>query len=338
LQHCGYRFHNTRADQLARSLCVLRDRHRELTAKIRAEEDSMSTRDFVSLGFPGLGLKQSRMLLRDIGATRDLAIIDVHTYNFLSEYVEEFNPARRGDYLKAVCWLRDIARCHETSLAAVDLAIWAASKTLSGGRRMLNCVCLASGGLDFLVCMHLLTKQGIEFVPVFVNYGQLNRDREFESLRKGCEALNCRPPIYVDMPGFGKVVKSGVTDAECHIYDDAFTPNRNLLFLVAASAVGYQLGVKRVVLGFLTERSTLFPDQSNKFLRKAEAALSCSLGAEIKIIAPLRSMNKEGVLMISKELGVKSAYSCHAGGAEPCGKCIACLEYEFLEAEDGRTK
>jgi tRNA U34 2-thiouridine synthase MnmA/TrmU len=47
---------------------------------------------------------------------------------------------------------------------------------------MYDAVCLTSGGLDSMVCLHLLRERGIEALPVFINYGQRNLTREFGAL------------------------------------------------------------------------------------------------------------------------------------------------------------
>ncbi len=192
---------------------------------------------------------------------------------------------------------------------------------------MLSCVCLSSGGLDSLVCMSLLSKQGIEFLPVFVNYGQRNNTREFESLVHGCARVGVGAPLVIDVVGFGSAIRSGLTDDRLDVVADAFTPNRNLQFLLLAASVAYQRGLSKIVLGLLSEATAIFPDQTDEFLKFAQAAISCSLGVSMEVVAPLRNMHKAQVVQVAAGLGIASHYSCHAGGAEPCGKCIACLEY-----------
>lgn len=79
--------------------------------------------------------------------------------------------------------------------------------------------------------------------------------------------------------------------------------------------------------GLLTEESAIFPDQTDVFLRTAEEMLSISLGVSIRVICPLRDFTKADVVRTAAEIGIERHYSCHAGG-QPCGRCIACLEYE----------
>ena len=192
---------------------------------------------------------------------------------------------------------------------------------------MYDAICLASGGLDSIVCLHLLRKQGIKALPVFVNYGQRNQKREFGSLIANLKRAKFPLPVVINVSGFGKVIKSGLTDSRKRVLEDAFTPNRNLLFLLLATSVAYSRGISYIVLGFLSERTAIFPDQSDRFLSAASDAIRESLGVKITIICPLREMVKDDVVHLSKALGIFRAYSCHSGTAKPCGKCIACLEY-----------
>jgi len=36
--------------------------------------------------------------------------------------------------------------------------------------------------------------------------------------------------------------------------------------------------------------------------------------------------NKGDVIKLAKKRNIVGTYSCHAGGKEPCGRCISCLE------------
>lgn len=192
---------------------------------------------------------------------------------------------------------------------------------------MYDAVCLASGGLDSLVCLHLLRRQGIRALPVFVNYGQKNQEREFDSLLRNVKDQQFIEPVVIDISGFGKVIRTGLTDPDKRVLEDAFTPNRNLLFLTLGASVGFTKGASSLVVGLLSEKTAIFPDQSDRFLSIAEDAISESLGVSIKIYCPLRDMIKDEVVRLSHALGIKHSYSCHSGTVEPCGKCIACLEY-----------
>jgi 7-cyano-7-deazaguanine synthase len=192
---------------------------------------------------------------------------------------------------------------------------------------MYDAVCLASGGLDSTLCLHLLREQGLQALPVYVNYGQRSHAREWGALVAACRANKFKEPICFEFASFGSIVKSGLTDPTLRVKEDAFTPSRNLLFLVLAAGVAGSRGISNIVIGLLAEHTTLFPDQSDSFLRAAEVALTESLGMTVQIHCPLRDMTKQQVLEIARRKGVSNFYFCHAGTEIPCGHCIACLEY-----------
>lgn len=192
---------------------------------------------------------------------------------------------------------------------------------------MYDAICLSSGGLDSTVCLHLLRENGVNALPVYVNYGQRNHRREWGALSAACEFNRFPQPISFDFSSFGTIIKSGLTNSTLRVNEHAFTPTRNLLFVVLAGAVAYSKGVRNIVLGFLSERTAIFPDQTDRFLKAAQLALTESLGSEIEIYCPLRDMTKQDVLVLARSRGISDFYSCHAGTEVPCGKCIACLEY-----------
>jgi len=193
---------------------------------------------------------------------------------------------------------------------------------------MHDAVCMASGGLDSLVCMLLIKKSGLSALPIFVDYGQINKRLEFGALSDAASIHGFPAPIAVDVSGFGKVIRTGLTDPGKRVNEDAFTPNRNLLFVTIGSAVAFSRGINNVVLGLLSEQTAIFPDQTDSFLTLANSAISESLGHSTRIICPLRDYEKADVVRLAGELGIRRYYSCHSGTEVPCGKCIACLEYQ----------
>lgn len=192
---------------------------------------------------------------------------------------------------------------------------------------MYDAICLSSGGLDSTVCLHLLRESGITALPVYVNYGQINLEREWGALSAACSFHHFPQPVRFDFPSFGGIIKSGLTDAKMRVNEDAFTPTRNLLFLVLGGAVASAKGVRNIVVGLLSERTAIFPDQTDRFLKAAENALAEALGMQIEVHCPLRDMTKQDVLTLARARRISDFYSCHSGTEVPCGKCIACLEY-----------
>ncbi len=197
----------------------------------------------------------------------------------------------------------------------------------------MSLVTLVSGGLDSSLMALLASEEGLCQYPLFIDYGQLNRAREWRACRQVHRAHRLPSPASIRMPGWGKLLTCGLTDASKDIVLDAFLPNRNLLFLLAGSAYAYQVGAHAVAIGLLDESTHLFPDQTRDFLTHGEAVLSHSLGREVRVLAPLMKFSKADVVAVAERRGLTGTYSCHAGGEVRCGRCISCREFEIKTEE-----
>lgn len=196
----------------------------------------------------------------------------------------------------------------------------------------MSVVTLLSGGLDSSLIAVLSQEAGVEQFPLFIDYGQRAKERELAASRRVSEMLGLGELEIAHLDGFGRLIKSGLTDTNLRVLEDAFTPGRNMLFLLVAAAYAVTKGADSIVIGLLHEETCIFPDQTDEFLAMAEALISTSMGLPIKILAPLRDFYKADVVSLAGEKGLTGTYSCHVGGAEPCGNCIACNEFKFGEA------
>ncbi len=192
---------------------------------------------------------------------------------------------------------------------------------------------LVSGGLDSTLIGVMAKEENIEHFPLFIDYGQRAYNQEWLTCQAVHKRLGLPEPIKMDISGFGRVIASGLTNNTLDVKNDAFTPGRNLMFLLMGSAYAYQLGVPSVAIGLLSEKFSLFPDQRPTFLSHAEATIGIALGRQIKILTPLFEFAKADVVMLANEKGVSGTYSCHLGTNEPCGQCISCLEFQFNQGE-----
>ncbi len=188
---------------------------------------------------------------------------------------------------------------------------------------------LVSGGLDSTLISVMAKEEGVQTYPLFIDYGQKAALQEWGACQHIHQKLELPTPVKMDVSGFGKIICSGLTCNEFDIKEAAFTPGRNLLFLLMGSAYAYQVGASTVSIGLLSEQYSLFPDQRSKFIEKAEQAIEAALGKRIKVLTPLSEFSKADVVRLASDKGVSGTYSCHAGGELPCGKCISCLEFEL---------
>jgi len=190
---------------------------------------------------------------------------------------------------------------------------------------------MVSGGLDSTLIGVMAKEEGVEHFPLFIDYGQRAASKEWETCKAVHDALGLPVPTRMDLSGFGRVIASGLTRQELDIKTNAFTPGRNLMFLLMGSAYAYQQGASSVSIGLLAEEFSLFPDQKRQFVAQAETTISAALGRKIKVLTPLIEFSKADVVKLAQSKGVTGTYSCHTGNSEPCGQCIACLEFQFVK-------
>jgi 7-cyano-7-deazaguanine synthase len=195
----------------------------------------------------------------------------------------------------------------------------------------MSMVTLVSGGLDSTVMAVLTQEEGLTQYPLFIDYGQLNREKEMGTCLYNFRRYKLPTPKISQITGYGALLSSGLTDSSKRIYEDAFLPCRNLMFLTIGAAYAHQCGAVAVAIGLLNEAYSLFPDQSKEFIMDAEALISKTLGHAMRILTPLMSFSKADIVTIAKEKGINGTYSCHAGTDTPCGVCVACREYNGLE-------
>jgi len=190
----------------------------------------------------------------------------------------------------------------------------------------MSIVTLVSGGMDSSLMALMIKKEEITQYPLFIDYGQLCRDKELSACRAIHAIHSLSEPIVMDLSGFGNVISCGITDKTKDIFADAFLPGRNMLFLLAGYAYAYHMDANAVAIGLLNEETHLFPDQTMQFVNQAESTLSLCTGRSIKILTPLMSFYKSDIIRLAKRYGLTGTYSCHRGSEKHCGICVSCRE------------
>jgi len=196
----------------------------------------------------------------------------------------------------------------------------------------MSIVTLVSGGLDSTLAACLAKEEGVRQFPLFIDYGQRARERELAACRLAMAKLGLPEPQVADLSGYGRLIRSGLTDTGLRVIEDAFTPGRNMLFLLTAAAHAMQTMADAVSIGLLHEGTSLFPDQTSAFLVDAEHMIERCMGRSIRVLAPLAMFHKPDVVELARSKGISGTYSCHMGGATPCMDCISCNEFKFKEA------
>ena len=191
----------------------------------------------------------------------------------------------------------------------------------------MSIVTLASGGVDSTLMAILTHEEGVEQKMLFIDYGQRASEREWSACERVARRYKLPAPVKMNLRGFGQQVPSGLTSSSSDLYADAFLPGRNMLFLLAGAAFASRHGASSVAIGLLSDDFAIFPDQTRAFLAKAQSLLrTVTMMPRLRIVAPLMHLTKPEVLALAGTKKIHGTYSCHAGTARPCGRCISCLE------------
>lgn len=198
-------------------------------------------------------------------------------------------------------------------------------------------VVLASGGLDSSILLFLLKREHVDVLPVHVDYGQLAEKQEWSSLRRFCRKAKLPNPIRVNATGLRKV-PSGLTRKGNRWARDPFFPARNMVLVSIGGAIGHPVGARAVALGLVA--NALYPDQTKDFVRRAQGALSESLGGKMLVLAPLLTLSKSEVAALGLSMGapIGLTYSCQRGEHRPCNHCSSCADRARAVSEATRLR
>jgi N-glycosylase/DNA lyase len=128
-----YRFPALRARQISASWFVFAQLNGDYIPFLASAGADLQRRALVMSLFPGLGMKQSSMLLRDIGIGRSLAVIDTHVLWYLEKAheirVKVLSPA---NYLRLEDVLQREAAHLGVEMSDLDAVIWSSVKAMKG--------------------------------------------------------------------------------------------------------------------------------------------------------------------------------------------------------------
>ena len=96
----------------------------------------------------------------------------------------------------------------------------------------MSVVNLVSGGLDSTLIAVMMREEGIEQFPLFIDYGQRAAKREWDTCQEVHSRHGLPIPVRMDLSGYGAVISTGLTRESLDIRTEAFTPGRNLMFLL----------------------------------------------------------------------------------------------------------
>lgn len=120
-----HRFPNRRAEQLKASFEKLWEISDEHQLDFSSYDCKYKLRNFLIESFPGLGLKQASMFLRDAGFTYDLAIIDTHViWYFENVRGQKICSQNKTRYLNAERTISQFCNENGVPTGLIDILIW----------------------------------------------------------------------------------------------------------------------------------------------------------------------------------------------------------------------
>ncbi len=210
---------------------------------------------------------------------------------------------------------------------------------------------LFSGGQDSATCLAWALERYGRVETVGFEYGQRHavEMQARLSVRGGMARVLPRwtgrlgPDHVIDLTGYGRIADSALTadraiEMDEHGLPTTFVPGRNLMFLVAAAALGDRRGIATLVGGMCETDSSGYPDCRADTIEAMQRALVLGLDRPIMVETPLMRLTKAETWALAERIGgealvrliVEESHTCyrgdrsaHAWGAG-CGACPAC--------------
>lgn len=197
-------------------------------------------------------------------------------------------------------------------------------------------VVLLSGGVESVTLLHKLKEDeaqfqsdGINLVPLFIDYAQRGADMERQACKTACSTLGL-DLVEMDASGVGATFRNR-QKARLHVP----IPHRNLFILSLATSLASQEKAQSVVLALQQGDTTWYPSAQVGFIDSFGALLQ-NLEARITLETPLLHLSKTDIITLGKELRVDytTTYSCMRGREKHCGTCKQCTDrrQSFIDA------
>jgi len=202
---------------------------------------------------------------------------------------------------------------------------------------------LFSGGLDSTVNLaRALQKFSVPLVITF-DYSQKALSGEVESSRAICKRYRL-PHKVIKLNWFKGISSSALIKGRRPLpkvraknLDSrkgskrsaraVWVPNRNGVFISIAAAFCEGLGAQRIVVGFNCEEAATFPDNSESFIKAANASLAYSCMKSVRVMSFTNKLIKEEIVKLGMKIDapLDLIWPCYGGGKRLCLRCESCV-------------
>ncbi len=199
----------------------------------------------------------------------------------------------------------------------------------------MKAIAIISGGMDSAVAAKMAQNLGYELIALHFNYLQRTETKELECFRKLCDSFNIEKKYEIDLPFFAQIGASALTDKSIDVPTNGieagipitYVPFRNGIFFSIAAAVAEKEGADTLILGAVEEDSSGYPDCTQDFQNKMQAAIQSGTKAgNLKILTPVIELTKAQIVKKAVEIGVDLSltWSCYKNEEQACGVCDSC--------------
>ena len=190
--------------------------------------------------------------------------------------------------------------------------------------------------MDSALSAKIAQSEGYEIIALHFNYGQRTEAKELECFRKIASSLDASETYEIDLPFFGQIGASALTDARIDVPTGGleegvpvtYVPFRNGIFLSIAAAVAEKHAAEALFIGVVEEDSSGYPDCRASYIEQMQHAINLGTKDEthIEIRMPLVALKKSQIVQKSLELDVplKDTWSCYQSEEVACGLCDSC--------------
>jgi len=185
--------------------------------------------------------------------------------------------------------------------------------------------------MDSTTLAFWLKRRGIDFEPLFVDYGQHCAKTELKTLRRLLPKTALKKLSVVDVSSVyagssSRLIRETNLWREKIDKDDLYLPYRNILLLSIAAARVQSAGGGDVYTAFINSNHAVEIDCSSGFFSQLGKLLKSYGGVRVKM--PFRFKSKLQVARIGIQLGapIGETFSCQVNSDIPCGACPNCVD------------
>ncbi len=206
---------------------------------------------------------------------------------------------------------------------------------------MVKSIVLLSGGLDSLVSLSVAKEQYNINLALTFDYGQKSFEQELLASKNICEFYKVKHKV-IKLDWLREITQTSlvsekeipVTDLTDLLSDDfaresascVWVPNRNGVFLNIAAAFADSYDYDYIIFGANAEEGVTFPDNTQEFIDRTNAAFGYSTQKRPKVLAPLINLSKNDIVKAALENNtpLELTRSCYSSEGKHCGHCESC--------------